>query len=367
MASRKHGPTRRDSQHDPQQELVVKSNDLVRAKIDWTTVEHRVTLKLVSQLRKDDKEFSYQTVRIKDVIQLSGSKSNDLYSRAEEICEKLLGQKIRVRERTPSGNRKYKGYNLMSACEYVEGSGRIRAKFNPDMRPFLLELKRRFTMYRLQFVMQLSTPYAIRFYEIIKMREDLRFVRIPIEELREILCVENKYERFTDLKKYVIEPARKEIKDKCDVYFTYRVEREGRTPKRVNLMIHPNDDIDPPVVPQLENSTKASEEKSDVGPSDPGRFAPGAEESTAGKQGGLFVNEEPQSPPKLDARVLFLQDLSQEELSHLSDAEIDRIHERAKKNAENNNPGSGKTVLVSETFRDMRRIWKEEYAPSPAE
>lgn len=342
----------------PQHELVVKSNDLVRARIDWTTIEHRITLKLIAQLRKDDKEFAAQTVRIRDVIELSGSKSNDLYSRAEEICEKLLGQKIRIRDNTADGERRYRGFNLMSACEYVEGTGQIRARFNPDMRPFLLELKRRFTMYRLQFAMRLSSPYAVRFYEILKMREGLHFIHLPVDELREMLCVEHKYHRFTDLKKHVIEPARKEIKETCDVYFTYRVEREGRTPVRVNLMIHSNEEIEPPLVGRSENEQgKRSEAAVGAGPArrgDGGNLPVGDKDPVG--------DEDAPVPPKVDARQLFLQDFEQEELSGLKDREIDQLYERAKQTAESSNPDGGRMYILSETYRGMRRLWKEEHA-----
>lgn len=359
--------SRSSSRRSTQSEVVVKSNDFVRAKTDWTTVEHRVALKLIAQLRKDDKEFGVQTVRIREIIELSGSKSNDLYSRAEEICEKLLDQKIRVQEETPEGDRIYKGYNLMSSCEYVEGSGKIRAKFNPDMQPFLLALKRRFTMYKLQFVMRLSTPYAIRLYEIIKMREDLRTIRMKISELREILSVEDKYERFTDLKKYVLEPARAEIRKKCDVYFNYRVEREGRTPKYLQLMIHPNEDVDAPMIQSLSMPVAPN------GSAEEGAYSDAADGRNRGKESKS--SERPQHgvsegsdarPPAIDARKLFLHELSQAELAELSEEDIDELHEQAQQQVKTSNPGRGPSVVASEIFRTMCTLWKERYTDAEA-
>lgn len=328
--------------------VVVKSNDLVQARLDWTTIEHRITLAMIAQLRKDDSEFEYQYVRIKDVIELSGSKSNDLYSRAEEICEKLLDQKIQLREEIEEGRRKYRGYNLMSACGYVEGSGTIQAKFNPDMRPFLLELKRRFTMYRLQFVMRLSTPYAIRLYEIAKMRQDLRYVRMTIQELREMLSVEHKYSRFTDLKKHVLEPARKEIKEKCDVYLTYRVERDGRTPVAINFMIHPNKDVEPTVkdLPdQDEQAAKIIERRE-------------KDQSRSSAKEQVHLYSDSGESPTLDATALFQQDLSQDELKEISDRKLQQLHDQARELAEDNNPDRSESVLVSETYRNMKQIWE---------
>ena len=333
--------------------VVVKSNDFVKAKLDWTTVEHRITLAMIAQLRKEDAEFDYQKVRLKDVIELSGGKSQDLYSRGEEICDKLLDQKLKIREENEDGQREYRGYNLMSACKYIEGSGIIRAKFNPDMRPFLLELKRRFTMYRLQFAMRLSTPYAIRLYELIKMRQDLRFVKMSIQELRETLSVEHKYERFTDLKKHILEPARKEVKKKCDVYFTYRVERDGRTPVAINFMIHSNEEVQP-TVEELPDQEEQAEEIAERKQSQ--QQAP-VSSSQGNSQPDLFSS--PEERPRLDATSLFQQELTQEELQQISDRELNQLREKARRLAEQNNPGRGESVLVIETYRNMKRAWEK--------
>jgi plasmid replication initiation protein len=335
--------------------VVVKSNDFVKAKLDWTTVEHRIILTMIAQLRKKDSEFEYQRVRLKKIIERSGSKSNDLYSRAEEICDKLLDQKVKIRDETESGERQYRGYNLMSACKYVEGSGAIRAKFNPDMRPFLLELKRRFTMYRLQFVMRLSSPYAIRLYEIIKMRQDLRFVEMTIEELRETLSVEHKYDRFTDLKKHILEPVRKELKKKCDVYFTYRVRRKGRTPVGINFMIHRNEDVQP-TVEELPDEEEQAEEIAGRRKNDSEKDSQ-TPPSSSEEQPSLFSGSNG-SDPDLDATALFQQDLTQDELSEVTDKELADLHDKAREIAEENNPNRSESILVIETYKAMKRNWR---------
>lgn len=333
--------------------VVVKSNDFVKAKLDWTTVEHRITLAMIAQLRKEDSEFDYQRVKLKDVIELSGGTSQDLYSRGEEICDKLLDQKIKIRDENEDRQREYRAYNLMSACKYVEGSGTIRAKFNPDMRPFLLELKRRFTMYRLQFAMRLSTPYSIRLYEMMKMRQDLRFVKMPIQDLRESLSVEHKYERFTDLKKHILEPARKEIKEKCDIYFTYRVERDGRTPVGINFMIHANEDVQP-TVEELPDQEEQAEEIAERKQSQ----AHGASKPDEGDgQPDLF--NPPEETPQFDATTLFQQELTQEELRQVSDSQLDQLRDEARRLAEQNNPSRSESVLVIETYRNMKQAWEE--------
>jgi len=329
--------------------MVVKSNELIQARLDWSTLEHRITLHLISQIRKDDSEFRYQTVRIKDINEMTGTASQALYTRAVEICDSLIEQKVRIRREGPSGERKYSVYNLLSSCEYVEGSGEIKARFNQDMKPFLLELRERFTRYRLQFAMRLRSVYAIRFYELMKMREDLKCMRISVEKLREMLAVEDKYPRFTDLKRNVIEPARREIREGCDVFFTYKVERDGRTPVRLLLFFHKNDEIiesaDPAVNPaeevEVERSTYYDQTQS--------------ERSTS-----LFPDGK-RKQLHLDARALFMQDLQQDDLNNLSQKQIDVWYQEATRKIAKSETGPD-SYKTGKVLQEMHRLWRAENA-----
>jgi plasmid replication initiation protein len=242
-----------------EENIVMKANQLIRGRINWTKLEHRVVAMLVAQLKRDDDAFEMQRVHISDLMDMAQISSRDIYSRAEEVCRKLLNQKVHVRTRTEDGRRMYQGYNCLSTCRYVEGSGYIEAKFNDDMKPFLLQLKRQFTMYRLQNFMQLSSQHSMRMYELIKMQEGLRHLRLSVEELREVLCCKHTYDRFSDFRRYVLERARTEIEETCDTYYTYAVEREGRTPKWVRFLIHRCENDSPPaLVSQDEKQSSSS-------------------------------------------------------------------------------------------------------------
>ena len=229
-------------------DIVVKANQLIRGRINWTKLEHRVVAMLVAQLSQEDETFEMQRVHISELMDMAQVSSHDIYNRAEEVCRKLLNQKVHVRTRTEGGRRVYQGYNCLSTCRYVEGSGYIEAKFNDDMKPFLLQLKRQFTMYRLQNFMRLGSQHSMRVYELIKMQEGLRHLCLSVEELREVLCCKHTYERFSDFRRHVLERARTEIRDTCDTYYTYSVERDGRTPVRVRFFIHRWDESETPTL-----------------------------------------------------------------------------------------------------------------------
>jgi hypothetical protein len=249
----------------------------------------------------------------------------------------------------------YQGYNCLSTCRYVEGSGYIEAKFNDDMKPFLLQLKRQFTMYRLQNFMQLSSQHSMRVYELIKMREGLRYLCVSVEELREVLCCEHTYDRFSDFKRYVLERARTEIADTCDIYFTYKVERDGRTPVRVHLLIHQREnresenqerenqerEVGPPTLIRRERKGGSSSDQPerdrperDVSPnssphgssatSRDGSQAPVSDRcATTGKSEG------PPPPPRFNLYGTVLSGLTQEELDEVSTKTVRRAVQSA--------------------------------------
>ena len=282
-------------------EMVVKANDLVRAKANWTRLEHRVVGMMISQLDKEDEAFAPQKIYIKDLMELSGTDYGALYERAEAICSKLLKQEVYIRDEV-DGKRRYRGYSPIVMCEYVEGDGCIVAQFNEAMKPFLLQLKKRFTMYRLQNFMRLTSQHSMRVYELLKMRSDLRHLRITIEEFRAILSCEHSYSRFSDFRRKVIDNTQEEIAEKTDISFKYQVERQGQTPTHIRFIIE-DENEDQLRVSRSPKTTPASDGRDKI-------------------QEGLADNSEEISAPKIDIYALVLDDLTQEEIDECSEERI---------------------------------------------
>jgi plasmid replication initiation protein len=304
---------------------VVKHNDLIKARSNMTKVEHRVLAMLIADLSRDDKRFEIQRIHIRDLIERSGSTSQDLYDRGKEICERLLDQKVQIQTKQ-NGRRVYEGYNCLDKCRYVEGSGYIEARFNDSMKPFLLQLKEKFTIYQLEGFMRLGSRYSMRIYELLKWMEDLVWLRIRVDELREILSCEEKYARFGDFRRRVIERAQSEINEITDISFTYKVEREGQSPVRVNFMIRSGDDRPEPIP-----VTNADQERSD----------------SIGVKASSNEGEE----IRFNRYAMVLSELTQAELSALEEEEIRSALEEGGKRAKTSNPSACSSVVASESVR----------------
>jgi plasmid replication initiation protein len=291
---------------------------------------------MISQLDRGDEAFTPQRIYIKDLMELSGTDYGALYERAESICSKLLKQEVYIRDEV-DGKRRYRGYSPIVMCEYVEGDGCIVAQFNKAMKPFLLQLKKRFTMYRLKNFMRLTSQHSMRMYELLKMRSDLRHLRITVEELRAILSCEHSYTRFSDFKRKVIDKTRKEIADKTDIIFKYQVERDGQTPTHLRFVIE-DENEDQPRVPITESESPTRKKEADTE-----------------KRDSTEISED-RSNPKIDIYALVLNELTQEEINRHSEEEIRGIVEKKYEEAKHAEKSEvNRAILVqSRTISELR-------------
>jgi len=307
-----------------EEEIVAKANDLVRARHTFSTYEQRIFASMVAKLKRGSRKFPVQQVPVTQIC--SRSNSSDLYRRLDEIAKRLTSRKIVIRKTDDDGKRSFERINVFSKCKYKEGEGAIEARFTEDMRPFLLELKERFTLYLITVFLRLQSKYSTQIYELLKMRQGLRKIKMSVEEFRSVLALEDKYEQFYSLKKRVIEQARRELKEKADIYFTYDVIRDGRTPVAITFFIHTNE----AVVEEVEEDALQVKEP---------------EES------------EGERSPRIDPKSMFLSDRTQEELEELDRQQVQAMYEKAHRRAQETYPSRSEGIISERTYAYMNELW----------
>jgi hypothetical protein len=112
----------------------------------------------------------------------------------------------------------------------------IKVEWSPYLAPFILEIKRGFTLYEIKTFLSLDSIYSKKLYRFLKKLQKYGRVEVPIEEIRFFLEVEDKYEDFWYLEKYVLKPAIEEINKKTDIYAEYETKREGKGDKVIAVI-----------------------------------------------------------------------------------------------------------------------------------
>jgi hypothetical protein len=138
------------------------------------------------------------------------------------------------------GNTTIKDLHLISYAEYWRGKGYADIKISEEIAPYLFNLKREFTQYKLSQVTMLSSMYAIRIYEMLKKQELLGNRTFFIDELRKKLAIkEHQYARINAFKQKVLEIAKREINEKTDILVDFKLIKSGRKITAVQFDITP--------------------------------------------------------------------------------------------------------------------------------
>jgi plasmid replication initiation protein len=212
--------------------LVTKSNLLIEANYKLGVTEQKIILCIASKIQPDDSDFKTYTLPIKEFNKLLGLKGTPKYTELRKITKDLMQKVFEVRIEN-----KVIQVAWLSYVAYNVTEGTIDIRFDPFLRPYLLQLKKEFTSYKLDNVVKLKSSYAIRIYELLKQYERVQERTFSLEHLRRLLGVEDLYPAYGNFKQRVLIPAQKELGKKTDITFELEEMKIGRRVDKVKFVI----------------------------------------------------------------------------------------------------------------------------------
>ena len=214
--------------------LVTKSNKLIEANYKLGVIEQKIILCLASNINPSDSDFQTYKFAIKEFHKLLGLKGTPKYTELRQITKDLMQKVFEIRI-----DKKVIQVSWLSYVAYNETEGTIDIRFDPFLRPYLLELKREFTSYKLENIVKLNSSYAIRIYELLKQYEKLHERTFLLADLRKMLGVEDIYPAYGNFKQRVLLPAQKELQKKTDITFKIEEMKIGRRVDKIKFIISP--------------------------------------------------------------------------------------------------------------------------------
>jgi len=169
---------------------VTKSNDLIESTYKLSLQENRIIATLISMIEPHDAHFQIYKFNVKEFAEMIGVKGK-IYSYIKEIVTGLQEKTVEI----PTENSTLV-LNWLSSAEYFEKEGYIELEISSKLKPYLLELKQRFTSYQLRYILRLRSFYSARIYELLKQYEFVKHKTrtVDIQTLREWLGFINEYE-----------------------------------------------------------------------------------------------------------------------------------------------------------------------------
>lgn len=216
-----------------------QDNALTVARYEMTETEKNLLYMVVSQVKPDDLESKVYQVSVNEMAKINGSERlmADAYRKA---TRKLM---TRVFETTLE-NGDFLQATFISSAQFKKGTDIIEIELSRKVRPFYIDLNKKFTKMQLAAAISLNSAYAKRIYELLCMYKNMldKTFRKNLTDLKNMLWIidpktgKDSYPDWTKFQKNILEIAVKEINGHTDLTFTYKPiygDRPGRGRKPV--------------------------------------------------------------------------------------------------------------------------------------
>ncbi|AHJ95489.1 hypothetical protein Hsw_PA0156 (plasmid) [Hymenobacter swuensis DY53] len=213
-----------------------QANALVRAPLKLTHVEARIFALALGCIHQDQTELPGISIPLSRVM--TQKKGGSVYETIRDACKSLMSKVVSIEAQT--GNKKrFTAYSIISYIDLNEGSGFLTGNFAPEIKPFLLQLAEQYTHVEIETLLTLKSAHAHRLYWLLKSWDDVGLWEVDFETLRkQVLGDDNDvtYTLFYDFKRYVLEPALRELHSLGWVV-SYQPVKEGKKVKSVRFTI----------------------------------------------------------------------------------------------------------------------------------
>lgn len=213
--------------------VIKKANALVEAGHRLSLSEQRIVLAAIAQIRKDESPDSrkWYYVTAQDLAAAAGIGMQDAYDDLERGADRLWERAVIIRSTPKGGKHAHKGQSVLKArwvqaVHYLSGEGRVALMFSAPVSPYLYQLYKQFTQYKLEYVAPMKSRFGPRLYELLAQWRSIGKREIGVDWLQELWGIN--YSRVYDLKRRVIEPAVRDVNGYSDLTVSWRQRKTGR-------------------------------------------------------------------------------------------------------------------------------------------
>ncbi len=184
-----------------------QSNFLIEARYKLTTQEFRIVSVIKSMVSQEDEDFKGYRINLKDIAKIIEVTGDSLIADLKKAANGLLKKPLVI----------YHGgatiqMNWISSYKHEKGQSFIQIRLDPELKPYLLQIKSSYTDFELKELLSLKSFYSYRIYELMKQYHPTIPKRsFPLEELKEILGCQDSYPSYSNFRDKVLNPAILEI------------------------------------------------------------------------------------------------------------------------------------------------------------
>ena len=225
-----------------------QSNRLIVARYRLTKYEQRLMMAICSQLKRTATEFETVRVRVSDMADFCQITGTDKYNKVHSTILKLMSRTLQIQK---EDGKWYLTHWLQSA-EYLDG-GIIEYRIDQRLKPELLKLKEAYLDTPAAPLMEFRRDYSARLYFILKKMIKINEFDYDLDFFRDRFQLGKTYDKFSNLKNGVLEPALAEINDKSDISVQHEYIKEGRAYTKIHFIVSSKTNNDRENLAELES------------------------------------------------------------------------------------------------------------------
>ena len=225
---------------EARRQMVAQANDFIRhVRIHLTAQEQNMLYFFISKVRPKDKNFLRIMFSVKEFCKVCGMDYNGKNNRDIKKALKSLADKSAWAELEEGAETLIRWVDTYTIWQ---DSGAMVAVLSQSLEPFLLRLieKGNYTQAELVTFLAMRSMYSKRLYEILKSYQHksygLTVKEFELDRLKELLNAE-KYERYPDFRRKVLEIAMMEINECTDIEVSYTALKTGRKYDKISFSI----------------------------------------------------------------------------------------------------------------------------------
>ncbi len=213
--------------------VILQHNAITSGRYDFSACQLDILFMLLSCLELDKKRY---TIHTKDIEDITGRKWN--HKQLRDSTAEMGSRMFEVHEKE-----KYRQVWLFQEVTYIEGGGSFEVLISEPAQKFFFELKNNFTAMQLKSTLSVTSKYAKRLYALACQWRSVGKKRFELEELKKMLGLIDKkgneqFIEITAFKKRVLDIAKKQINEETDIYFDYKLIKQGRAFRWVEIYVN---------------------------------------------------------------------------------------------------------------------------------
>ncbi len=238
-------------------EIVNASNELFRARHKIKDVlAGRIFMAFASLV--DENALSEDGVFLEYKISASSilleNMGGDNYRQLKDAANSLVGH--RIEKKLKKNN--FAVYALFSAIKYEDGV--IFGRFDKDLKPFFIEIKRKFTRLSLNQYLKLPSIYSQQLFGFLQSWHDQPEIEIPVSELHEMLDTPNSFRNdFRNFRLRVLEKSHRDITSLTSLRYEWEPIKRGRAVVAIRFIFSKKRALPVSTAKQIEAETKTSQ------------------------------------------------------------------------------------------------------------